>query len=76
MLSKGCPLVGDKVYAKGRNLQRYTKQKVIDSIENLNRHALHAIKITFYHPMDNRLLEFSAAKPKDFLKLEKVLFED
>ena len=76
MLSKGCPLVGDKVYAKGRNLQRDTKQKVIDIIDNLNRHALHAIKITFYHPIDNRLLRFSAAKPKDFLKLEKVLFED
>ena len=33
-------------------------------------------KISFFHPMDMRLLTFDAKKPKDFLSLEKVLFED
>ena len=76
MLEKGCPLIGDKVYSKGRNIQKNTKDKIVNLIDNFNRQALHAKKITFFHPMDKRLLTFDAKKPKDFLNLEKVLFED
>ena len=76
MLAKGCPLIGDKVYSKGRNIKGNTKDKIVNLIYNFNRHALHAKKITFYHPIDMRLLTFNAPKPKDILGLEKVLFED
>ena len=56
MLSKGCPLIGDKVYSKGRNMQRSIRDKIANLIDNFNRQALHAKKITFYHPVDMRLL--------------------
>ena len=47
MLAKGCPLIGDKVYSKGRNIKGNTKDKIVNLIYNFNRHALHAKKITF-----------------------------
>ncbi len=75
MLSKGCPVIGDKVYARGRNMERNTKKEIVNFINNFNRQALHATKVTINHPIDNRVLIFKATKPKDFLKLEKVLFE-
>ena len=75
MLSKGCPLIGDKVYSKGRNMERNTEKKIVNVINNFSRQALHATKISFSHPIDNRELIFKATKPKDFLKLEQVLFE-
>ena len=69
-------MIGDKVYSKGRNIKKNTKDKIVNLIDNFNRQALHAKKISFFHPMDRRLLTFDAKKPKDFLSLEKVLFED
>ena len=47
MLRKGCPLIGDKVYSKGRNIQKNTNEKLVNLIDNLNRHALHAKKNYF-----------------------------
>ena len=76
LLSKGCPLIGDKVYAKGRNMARNIEKDVVNFINNFRRQALHATNITFNHPIDNRVLKFKATKPKDFSKLEKVLFEN
>ena len=54
-----------------KNLNEGLKKKII----SFNRHALHATAITFYHPIDNRLMNFNAKKPDEFLKLEQVLFE-
>ena len=31
--------------------------------------------LLFTHPIDNRLMNFNAKKPDEFLKLEQVLFE-
>ncbi len=75
MLAKGCPLVGDKVYSKGRNFPKNLNEGLKKKIISFNRHALHATAITFYHPVDNRLMHFNAKKPDEFLKLEQVLFE-
>lgn len=76
MMSKGCPLIGDKIYSKGRNIQKNTKDKIVNFIGSFNRQALHAKKVSFFHPVDRRFLTFDAEKPNDFLSLEKVLFED
>ena len=53
----------------------HTEKKIVNVINNFSRQALHATKINFSHPIDNRELIFKATKPKDFLKLEQVLFE-
>ena len=76
LLSKGCPLIGDKVYARGRNMKENTNKNIVNCITNYSRQALHALKITFLHPIDNNILKFNADKPEDFLRLEEVLFED
>lgn len=75
MLAKGCPIIGDKVYAKGRNLKINIDKKIASIVSNFTRQALHATQISILHPIDNRILRFNADKPKDFLNLEKVLFE-
>ena len=75
MLSKGCPLIGDKLYSKGRNLSKDMSEKVKKIVGNFDRHALHATTIMFTHPINNNLLKLKAEKPSDFLKLEQVLFE-
>ena len=75
MLSKGCPIIGDKLYSKGRNLSENISKKITKIIDNFQRQALHATTITFYHPINKSLLKFKAKKPIDFVKLEQVLFE-
>ena len=75
MLAKGCPIIGDKLYSKGRNLSKNISKRIEKSIVNFKRQALHATTITFYHPINDSLLELTAKKPKDFLRLEQVLFE-
>ncbi len=75
MLSKGCPVIGDKLYSKGRNLPKSISKTISRFIDSLDQHALHAIRINLYHPFNNNLITLQAKKPKDFLKLEQVLFE-
>ncbi len=51
----GSPIVGDKKYG-GR-------------VSNINRVALHAIKIRFTHPVTGRELSFSTDIPRQFIEL-------
>ncbi len=76
MLSKGCPLIGDKLYSKGRNISRDIPASIATFINSFKRQALHSTKIIFKHPSSNKLIELTAKKPKDFLDLEKLLFEN
>ena len=75
MLAKGCPIIGDKVYARGRNMHINVEKKIANFVANFTRQALHATQISISHPVNNRILKFNADKPKDFLNLEQVLFE-
>ena len=75
MLSKGCPIIGDKLYSKGRNFSKNIENKKILFIKSFERQALHAFKISFYHPISKKKLKFKATKPEELAKLEEVLFE-
>ena len=75
MLSKGCPVVGDKLYSKGRNFKNISKN-ISQFLNSFKRQALHSKKIIFNHPVKKNQLELVGKKPSDFLKLEKVLFEN
>ena len=57
-------------------MKKNTNKNIAIFIDNYSRQALHALKITFIHPIDKNVLKFNADKPKDFLRLEQVLFED
>ena len=76
MKSKGCPIVGDKLYSTGRNFSKKISKKINNLIVGFERQALHSKKIIFKHPIKNTPLELIAKKPHDFLNLEKVLFEN
>lgn len=57
----GCPLVGDFLYGERSEL--------------IDRHALHAARMTFAHPRDGRQITVSAPLPDDFVNLcEKLIW--
>ncbi|MEK7482978.1 MAG: RluA family pseudouridine synthase [Planctomycetota bacterium] len=56
----GFPLVGEKIYGK-------------DSEPLLSHHALHAEKLTFFHPNERKFLSFTAPLPQDFRELIEKL---
>jgi tRNA pseudouridine32 synthase / 23S rRNA pseudouridine746 synthase len=52
----GYPLLGDKLY----------KKPEIPESNLIDRTALHAFQISFFHPISNQLLTFTAPYPTDF----------
>lgn len=54
LASLGCPIVGDRTYARGR-----------ESVRELPRQALHAAAIGFVHPRTGEPLRFEAPLPED-----------
>ena len=76
MKSKGCPIVGDKLYSTGRNFSKKISKKINNLIVGFERQALHSKKIIFKHPIKNTPLELIAKKPHDFLNLEKVFIHE
>jgi 23S rRNA pseudouridine1911/1915/1917 synthase len=62
----GCPLIGDKLYSEPRG---YTWESLIE------RHALHAERLGFSHPVTGEYMSFQAEMPEDMLGLTKCLEE-
>ena len=70
MVSLNCPVVADLVYnAKTTGTPAYRKRW------GLLGHALHAYKLSFFHPVSGELLEFEARPPDDMQKLINRLFK-
>lgn len=55
MKSIGHPILGDTLYGSSSNI--------------INRQALHAYKVAFYHPINGKYYEYIAQPPKDILKI-------
>ncbi len=73
MAAIGCPLVGDKIYGGDAsifleqlagNLSEASLAKLV-----LDRHALHARHLRFFHPMRNETMEIEAPLPDDMRAL-------
>lgn len=60
----GHPVVGDTTYGR-------RAEKLKDA--NVKRQLLHAYQIAFIHPKKEKLMEFIAPLPKDFLTFEEFL---
>lgn len=58
----GHPVVGDRQYAPGR-----------PEILGFPRHALHALSLTFVHPVSRKEMTFKAPLPPDFVAAEGQL---
>ena len=65
----GYPILGDKTYGGKASYISGTSQRLIDMLHPFDRQALHAQKLTFKHPKDERIVSYEAAIPSDFEKL-------
>ncbi len=70
MKDKGFPLIADPVY--GSRKINY-EPEVIDAIEQLQRQALHAIKLSFIHPATGETMSFKTRLPDDLRVLLAAL---
>jgi 23S rRNA pseudouridine1911/1915/1917 synthase len=69
MKYKGAPLLGDNQYGK-KNIKFKKINKDFDNkLNDLNRQALHAQSLGFFHPVKNEFINFDSQLPKDFKKL-------
>ena len=62
----GCPLIGDRFYNPNSNL---SKELSLD----MERHALHAGELAFFHPMTGERMQFEAPLPAELMQLEEHL---
>lgn len=75
MRSLGCPLVGDKLYAKDRNISKNIPNNLAKAITLFNRQALHSKELSFFHPIRKKQFTFKAEIPPDMANLERTLFD-
>ena len=67
--SKGCALIGDKVYEKSHKSALKIPESVKNFINTFPRHALHATTLGFIHPVSGKQMSFSSVFPDDFQNL-------
>lgn len=66
MSSIGHPLIGDKLYY-------HDEQRTPWLEDEITRHALHAQKLAFVHPISKQYMEWIAPLPKDFEQLQRTM---
>ena len=66
-------LAVDRNTRNGKFVSKSWYKRLIKSILDFDRHALHAKKITFVHPESGSELSVDAPIPKDILLLQKQI---
>jgi 23S rRNA pseudouridine1911/1915/1917 synthase len=69
----GFPVVGDPLYAGRRRLVAGATPPLSAALRAFRRQALHATRLAFAHPLDERALDFSVPPPADMLALLALL---
>ena len=75
LASLGHPIVGDPVYGRRRFPTTGLLAPFAKEVKALGRQALHASKITFYHPETGRKMTVKAPCPEDLNTLHQKLEE-
>jgi len=73
MAHLGHPLIGDKLYGRGKIPKNSVGTPAAESIKSFPRQALHAAHLGFVHPATGETLSFDAPLPKDMKTLVKAL---
>lgn len=74
MTAQGNALIGDPVYGRARNLQRFQLGEAARAaLLGFKRQALHAATLGFTHPVTGKTLSFESPLPEDFARLLKLL---
>jgi 23S rRNA pseudouridine1911/1915/1917 synthase len=71
LTSIGHPIIGDPVYGAkdAKKVQKNVSNVFQEALENLNRQALHAYLIGFFHPITGEKISFKSALPGDISAL-------
>ena len=73
MAYKGNPLLADKQYGKKNIKFKKINKEFEKKLNSLNRQALHAKSLGFFHPKDNKFVNFESDLPKNYKKLLDLL---
>ena len=76
MQSIKCPLIGDQLYSKNRNISKKFSDQLQKLLMNFKRQALHAQSLTFKHPINSKKQSFFVEEPYDMKNLKYVLIEE
>ena len=75
LASKKMPLIGDKIYNRGKNCAKYTPSSIFSYIRDFPRQALHSQNIEFVDSLGKKYV-FQAKMPEDlnslYAKLQKT----
>lgn len=71
MSAIGHPLLGDTLYGSSYNTDQAMPKENLSSTKIIGRQALHSSKISFIHPITNKILEFTSNLPFDMLLMVK-----
>lgn len=73
----GHPIVGDSVYGGRKllfkNINSNKKEKAMNILQIIQRQALHAKTLCFYHPVKCQKMEFHSPIPLDMVKVIEIL---
>ena len=72
----GHVLVGDPVYGGRPRPPKGAGEKLITTLREFKRQALHATMLRLPHPITGEIMEWHAPVPDDMAKLEQVLRDD
>ena len=68
--ARGYPVIGDTVYGTATNKIRAISDPLLKaSLKALNRQALHAVELSFIHPVKRERVVFTAEMPEDMAAL-------
>ncbi len=71
--SIGYPVVGDSVYGNTSRIKAVADAELKAKLKAFNRHALHAVQLSFIHPIGNERIVFTADPPPDMTDLCNAL---
>lgn len=72
----GHPIVGDRVYGRAFPKAGSKPEVEAQALRTINRQALHAFAIRFFHPKSARPVEVIAPLPKDIEQVCRAIFGD
>lgn len=70
------PLLGDPIYGGRLKLPKGASPELIQTLRDFKRQALHAVELSFIHPLTQKSMTWQAPLPEDMLKLIDVLKRD
>ena len=73
MQSINCPLIGDQLYSKNRNISQSFSNDIKSFLKSFRRQALHAQCLSFMHPKSKIMKSFFIEMPSDMLNLRDEL---